>query len=331
MHGGFLHFYATLFEQGGVVDEHDTVLHDDTHQNQDTHEGHGAQGSACGPQAKQDASEGEGHREHDDERLHEVLELGSHHDVNQDDDKDEQGEQVAEHLLLGLVVTSDFRINLRRDGGVFDDFLAHLHHIAQYLSLADDGSDADHTFTVLALDLGRCQRFNHLAEVAHADGLSVVVVDLDVLNVLHALTELGGVAYADIIFLAVFTVIGAHRAVDAVLDVGGSRGAIQAIESQLFAVEVDLILRCVFVTTHDDLQDATVTEFLCDFVGHSVGGVEVIAVDLDLNGAHAAHAATAFVDVGFLDFGHGVEFGADLVGHLAGLAQTRLAAFGLGA
>ena len=68
-----------------------------------------------------------------------------------------------------------------------------------------------------------------------------------------------------------------------------------------------------------------------DFVGHIVSGTEVIAIDLDLHCTHATHATTAFVDVGFLDFRHGIELGPNLIGHLAGLAQTSLAAFSLGA
>ena len=85
----------------------------------------------------------------------------------------------------------------------------------------------------------------------------------------------------------------------------------------------------VSIATNDDLQDAAVAELLSDFVGHIVGGGEIITIYFHLHCTHTTHAATAFVDVGFLDFRHGIEFGADFIGYLTSLAKTRLATFGL--
>ena len=132
--------------------------------------------------------------------------------------------------MLGFVVAGDFCDDFRRNVGVVNHFLGHLDHITQHHAFTDDGGHADHTLTVLTLDVGRGQGFDHGAKVANAHGLSVAVVYLDVFDVLDARAELRGVAHTDVVFVAVLAIVGGDRAADAVLDVGGCRRAVHAVE-----------------------------------------------------------------------------------------------------
>ena len=94
---------SPLAHEDRIVDEHDTVLHHDTHEDQDTYQTHRAKRRTCNPQTEKHSYESERNGEHDHERTNEGFELRSHHDIHEDDDHHEKHDEVSEHFLLVLI------------------------------------------------------------------------------------------------------------------------------------------------------------------------------------------------------------------------------------
>ena len=112
--------------------------------------------------------------------------------------------------------------------------------------------------------------------------------------------------------------MGSDGTVNPILDVCRCRGTVQTVEGELFAVEIDLVFRGVLIAADNHLLDAPFAEFCGNFIGDVVCRHKVVAVNFHIHGTHASHAAAAFRDVGLFDFRHGVEHGADFIGHVAG-------------
>ena len=68
-------------------------------------------------------------------------------------------------------------------------------------------------------------------------------VDEDVLNIIDALTMTLQVTDADVVLVALFTVVGSDVAVEGVAHVGGRCGQVEAMFGQLLTVEADVQLR----------------------------------------------------------------------------------------
>ena len=155
--------------------------------------------------------------------------------------------------MLVFVVTGDLSHKLGWDLGVVDALFRNRHSVAQCVAFCHDTSDGDDTFTVFTFDGRRGAAFDDLGHLAQTHRIARRAVKHDVFDVFVALTELRSVAHTDVILVAVFAEERHDRAVDAVSDILRSRGDVDAVEHQLFAVEIDVNLRSVFVAADENL------------------------------------------------------------------------------
>ena len=319
---GFAYTHAPFLAQDGVVDEHDTVLNHDTQQDDDTHHAHHADGQVVDHVPQRHAGKGKRDREHDDERPHEGLELGSHHHVYQDNDKGHQQEQGAEHFLLLFVVAADGIGQFLRQRAGFQNLVHGIHGLGQSRSAGHQAGCRNIPFAVLALNSGRHLGLYHPAQVADPDGLAGRVIDQDVLDVVHALAELRRIADTDVVLVAVFAVEGTHRAAHGGRYGSGGGGGRQAVQGQFFAVEVYLVLGRIIVTAQQDLREfAAGHHLLAIDLGCLLGFIEVVAVDFQHHTRGTAHAHATLGHVGLLELGEEAKVGADDIGNLGGGAE----------
>ena len=124
------------------------------------------------------------------------------------------------------------------------------------------------------------------------------------------------VADADVVLVALFTVVGSDVAVEGVAHVGGRRGQVEAMFGQLLPVEADVQLRHILGTADVDLRASLHLAHPIGQLGrHPVGGGEIVAVELNIHRVLTAHTATAHRDVVLVQFLIFVEVGTYLVGN----------------
>ena len=317
---GLQHALAALAAETDVVDEHNAVLHHDAQQQHDAEGAHEVERGAREPEGDEHAADTEGHAEHDDERVGETLELGCHDDVNEHEDEQTEHEHVGEGVLLLLDVARDADGDAQRDVVRVDDSLAGSDNLAHGGAALDDGGDGVDALAVLTLDGGRREALDHRADVLDADGVARRAVEEDVLNVLNGGAELGSETHLDVVLLAVLAVVRGGGAVDAVAEVGGGGGHVEAVTGEFLAVELDVVFGLVLVAADAHLGHAGLfLQFGAQHLGHGVGLGEVPAIDLEGHGALSAHArAAAGADGEALNLGTAAEVLTDDGGNVEG-------------
>ena len=210
LHGRLPHAVAALLQQNGIVDEHDTVLHHNTQQDDNANQRHHANGHICHQVTHRHAHQGERNGEHDHERPHERLELRRHYHVHQNHNQDHQHEHVAEHILLVLIVTANLPAKALRKRVLAEQAGHGFNALAQGFALRQDTGHLNVTVAVLALDGGRHLGFHNAAQVLYTDAPALLVINHDVLNVLQGGTELRRIANANVVLLTVLAVERAH-------------------------------------------------------------------------------------------------------------------------
>ena len=218
--------------------------------------------------------------------------MGRHHDEHQDDDQYHQNAQVEEGVLHILVRSCQLPADLRRNLHLAQLAAGTLHQVAQHGVGSGDRLDGDNALAVFTLDGGRCHALDHLAYVAQTDALALVVVDQDILDVFDRLPELGRITHLDVVFLAILAIFRGGRSVDTVAQVERNACHVQPMDRQFLSVEINLILGDVVASADVHLRTALHrAHALCHLGGHSVGLLEVVAVDLDIHRGVAAHRA----------------------------------------
>ena len=239
-----------------------------------------------------DTREGEQNRGHDDARIGERLKLAGHHDVNEQNDEQTQYRKVAERVLLVLITTTQLDhhvaglVHLVDERlGVGDDFT--------HGTVLDNGRNGDDALAVLTLDGGRVELLGDGTHPLEADAGTHSVIEHDVLDVADAAAVLGIIHYLDVILHTVLAEVARRRTVDAVAQGSGGGAQVQAVQRQLLAVKVHMVLG--LVVTAADVDIGSTGHFLEDAfqaLGHAVGLCEVVAVDLIVQRVLATHAAT---------------------------------------
>ena len=191
------------------------------------------------------------------------------------------------------------------------------HQFTQRGALGHHAGDFDHTLTVLTDDGRRGEGFLHRGHITHTDTLAHIVVHQDVLDSVDVVTELGGVTHTDVVLVTVLTELRCRVAVEAVAHVSGRSRGVEPVLGQLLAVEDDFQLGCVLVTADHHLGAALHLPHTGSKVGGElVGGVEVVTVELDIDGRLSAHVALTGTDRGGDDFDVLPQQFADTVGNL---------------
>ena len=172
------------------------------------------------------------------------LELGGHHDVDEDDDQHAEHQEVAERILLVLEAARETDCDSR--GHVHLVYLQlRLCHDLAHRHAVDNGRDRNQTLAVLSLDGRGSETLHNLAELLEADSLSGGGIDHDVLDVGYLRAVLGGIHHLYVILFTVLTILRRYGTVDAVTQIGGRRLEIQAVYGELLTVEVNLIFGLV--------------------------------------------------------------------------------------
>ena len=245
--GSFQHAHTAFAHEVGVVDEHDTVVHHDTDEDEDAYHRHDVQCGSGGPEAQHHAHKSERYAEHYHERVHEVLELRRHHHVNEQQDEHEQGHQVFHHVLLVLVVTCQLRGDVVRNIDRLHDFPHTLHALAHGHALGGNAGHGDVALAVLALDGGRHLAFHHGSQFLDSDGTAHRGGEHHVFDVGHAAAELLGIADSDVVFVAFLAEVRHHAAAHCRAESGCCSGGVETVHGQLLTVEIDLVYITLFI------------------------------------------------------------------------------------
>ena len=210
---------ATFAKQVDVVDEYDTVLHNDTNQHHTTQHRHDVQVNAREPQGQHDTREGEWDGdEHNDERVGPRFELCGHHDEHDQEDKDSQYGEVLERILLVLVRTAHLDVGVAREvtlvAQLLDVCLAGLNDRTKVRNVGIHyARHCVDTLAILAFDGRQRLALHHLSDVTHTH-CTCSRRHPDVLDGLHILANLGGVAHDDVVLLTVLAEVGGSGAVE---------------------------------------------------------------------------------------------------------------------
>ena len=265
---------AAFAHEVDVVDEHDTVLDDDTDEEDESEEAHHVDVVAGEEHHEHHAADGEGDGEHDDEGLGEGFELRGHDDVDEHEDKHAEHHHVACGILLVLVVAGEGDVDV---GGYLHLVELMLHALCQLLQRGVVGHDGEGevALAVLALDGGRAPVLLDFGQFLELDDFARGCGDGELLDVGDGGAVLLAEADHDVVLLAVLLEESGGHAVDAVADVEGHGGAVEAVEGQFLLVEGDLELGAVLVAA--DLGVAGAGDVLFDALLELLGEVGVMS------------------------------------------------------
>ena len=272
---------AAFTEQTHHVDEHNTILHNDTDEHHTTEHRHDVEVGACDGQCQDDTREGEWHGNHDDEWIGEALELSCHHDEDEEDDENGKSTEVAVGILLVFVRTSHLYGHTTWYFHFVNDLISQLNTIGEGITVLEHGTHRDDTLTVLALDGWSDVRFRDGGNVAHLH-ISLWRRNQHVVDVVDGDTCTWLVANEDVVFFSVLAIIAHQGTCDEAADRRCSRTDANAELCQFLTLEIHNKFWREVGTGNAGLSHHFVfLELSHHLVSNSLGVVQVVAVDFE--------------------------------------------------
>jgi hypothetical protein len=233
--------HAVVAQLVHAVDQHDRVLHHDTHQQDQTDE-HDDRKRAPGNLERQHrAHHGERDGEHDHERMQQRLELRGHHQIHEED-RQGQGEDQRLHRALELLaLAADADVESRAQG-LLAQHAADLVHGRAQVAVSERGRDHGHALLVGAMDLARPLGGDHVGDRGQGDGPVARRVHDQVAHVLdRGAVALGG-AHQHVDLAVAEAVARGHLAAHLAHDLVGDLAGGEPERSGAVGVEADLDL-----------------------------------------------------------------------------------------
>src|SRR3712207_2086099 len=127
---GVQHRHAPFTTKRNIIDKHNTVLYHNTDEHDGPKQTHHTQGTSRKEQCHEYTAERKGQREHDNERIGQRFELGSHYNKYKDNNQKAQRTQVTEGVLLVFIRTRHLNADPCRNIHFIDDSLSRFHDIS---------------------------------------------------------------------------------------------------------------------------------------------------------------------------------------------------------
>ena len=305
---GLVKLVAAVAHKVDVIDKHNTVLHHNTHKHYNAQSANQIECCVGYPQGDNHARNGERNGHHNDERLFERLELRRHYNEYQHYNQRQQHSHIGEGLLLFLVVAAHFHHNALRNGDV-GDFRLHVFGKFAKRCLVGDNAHCNNTLAVAAVNLRWSPVFLDGGQLFQFDLRTRGRRNSQILKVGYRVAVFLFQADNNVVLVAVLFQEAHGHTVHAVADVCGNGGRCESVQRKFLFIDGDIQFGAVFLAAHFHVAGAlnAVGNCLADLLGQKVRLVEIVAVNLNVDGL-SAHSAARRRTEGLVDFGVVLHF-----------------------